>query len=302
MKKIILSAALALVFTMSANAQILYRISGNGIQQPSYILGSHHLVSAGFADKVPGLKAAQAATTQICGEVVTSNMLNPDSLKALQEQMMLPEGKTVKDVLSAEQYQRLDAFLTKTFMVGLSNPQLAPLTRFTPGALSTQIIGLLYMVKHPGEFDPTNPFDAALQKQAISEGKKAIGLETVGEQMRILYGKTMERQVQGLMCLVDNGDWNVNMMENLTKAYQQMDSTAIVTSINEKLNNECDNPPAEDEALIYGRNARWAKLMPQIMATAPTLFVVGSAHLFGAKGVLALLRQQGYRVEGVQEK
>ena len=68
----------------------------------------------------------------------------------------------------------------------------------------------------------------------------------------------------------------------------------------EKMGNDCDSTPQEDEALIYGRNTNWAGLMPAIMQQAPTLFVVGAAHLPGSRGVLGLLRAKGYTVEPMQ--
>jgi hypothetical protein len=40
--------------------------------------------------------------------------------------------------------------------------------------------------------------------------------------------------------------------------------------------------------------------MPALMMLRPTLFAVGAGHLPGEKGVLNLLRQAGYTVEGVK--
>jgi uncharacterized protein YbaP (TraB family) len=40
--------------------------------------------------------------------------------------------------------------------------------------------------------------------------------------------------------------------------------------------------------------------MPAIMKQAPTFFAVGAGHLPGEKGVLQLLRNAGYTVEGVK--
>jgi uncharacterized protein YbaP (TraB family) len=40
--------------------------------------------------------------------------------------------------------------------------------------------------------------------------------------------------------------------------------------------------------------------MPAMMAEAPTLFVVGAAHLPGEKGVLELLKANGYIIEAVK--
>jgi hypothetical protein len=41
--------------------------------------------------------------------------------------------------------------------------------------------------------------------------------------------------------------------------------------------------------------------MPEIMKHAPTFFAVGAAHLCGDRGVLRLLEQAGYNIEGVKK-
>ena len=64
----------------------------------------------------------------------------------------------------------------------------------------------------------------------------------------------------------------------------------------EESDGACGSSPEEEDKLIYNRNANWAKAMPKIMAADPTLFAVGAAHLCGEKGVLALLKEQGYSV------
>ena len=65
----------------------------------------------------------------------------------------------------------------------------------------------------------------------------------------------------------------------------------------EKMGNDCDSTPEEEEALLYARNADWTEKIPAIIADTPTLFVVGAAHLPGERGVLKLLKKKGYTVE-----
>ena len=67
------------------------------------------------------------------------------------------------------------------------------------------------------------------------------------------------------------------------------------------LNNRCDSTPEEEDVMINNRNANWVEKMPTLMMLRPTLFAVGAGHLPGEKGVLNLLRQVGYTVEGVVE-
>ena len=41
--KSFIGAVLFICVAFSANAQLLWKVSGNGLNQPSYIIGTHHL-------------------------------------------------------------------------------------------------------------------------------------------------------------------------------------------------------------------------------------------------------------------
>ena len=62
----------------------------------------------------------------------------------------------------------------------------------------------------------------------------------------------------------------------------------------------CAATPEEEADLLDNRNHNWIKMMPDMMTEQPTLFVVGAAHLCGEQGVLKLLEELGYTVEGVK--
>ena len=91
------------------------------------------------------------------------------------------------------------------------------------------------------------------------------------------------------------------MSELVAAAYfgQSLEDLEDLTA--EESDGACGSSPEEEDKLIYNRNANWAKAMPKIMAADPTLFAVGAAHLCGEKGVLALLKEQGYTVEPVKK-
>ena len=119
-------------------------------------------------------------------------------------------------------------------------------------------------------------------------------------QIGVLFnGQSLERQKELLMCQVDNADFMDKMAEGVIRAFYSQNLDAIMEAMNEKLHNSCDSRPEEEDILIYKRNADWLAKMPAIMAQKPTLFAVGAGHLPGEKGVLHLLRQAGYTVEGV---
>lgn len=303
MIKRFIAAALVAVFTVAgANAQLLYKISGKDLTAPSYIIGTHHLANVGFVNKIAGVKDALTSTEQVYGEVRWDDMTNPDSLKVMQAAMMLPDGQSLKTVLSAEQYKKLDAVITQMMGVGLSNPQVgAQMGKMSPAALSTQLQVLMFMQKHMGEYDPSSTFDQYFQAQAKHNNEPVGGLETLAFQTNLLYnGSDMKRQVEQLMCLLDNQEFYEQMMEAMTDAFYAQDLDALKAAMDKKLGGTCDSTPEELAQLIDNRNADWAKKMPAIMAAKPTFFVVGAGHLPGAKGVLQLLKDAGYTVEAVK--
>ena len=100
------------------------------------------------------------------------------------------------------------------------------------------------------------------------------------------------------MCLIDNEQFNTQMMEDMAKAFYAQDLDALQKAMDEKLGNSCDSTPEEEAQLISNRNADWLAKMPAIMKERPTFFAVGAGHLPGEKGLLQLLRNAGYTVEG----
>ena len=301
MKKIMFSLALIVAATLSAPAQILYKITGNGLQKPSFIIGTYHLAPVSFVDSIPGVKAALETAEQACGEVEISELTSNESVQKMQAAMMLPEGQTLDKLLSADELSRLNALLKDLLGVDLSNPMAAQqLGRMSPQGLSTQLTVLMYLKKNP-DFNPLSPFDGYFQQQLAQAGKPVTGFETIDFQIDVLFhGTPMEDQVKGLMCIVDNREWMEQMADDVVSAFFSQDLKAIEDALERKMGNDCDDKPEERDRLIYNRNANWLKMMPQMMSEKSTFFAVGIAHLVGEKGVLEGLRKAGYQVEGMK--
>ena len=301
MKKLFLSLVLAFVSIVCANAQLLYKISHKNIEKPSYIVGTYHLAPATFIDSIPGANAALAAVDIVCGEVVMSEMESRDSQKKVKQAMMLPDGKSLTDVFTTDEMQRINDYMDNLLGMNLNNPILkSQMGKMTPMALSTQLQLVQYMKVTPN-FNPLKLIDAHFQKAAKKAGKQLAGLETVDFQIETLYkSTTIERQKQQLLCMVDNAEYHALQMKELSAAFFTQDIQALWEVTEEKMGNQCDSTPKEKEILIYGRNAAWVEKMPAMMENASTLFVVGAAHLPGDKGVLELLKARGYTVEAVK--
>ena len=293
-----LTFIIALLAASSMNAQILYKITGKDAKGASYIIGTYHLADASFTEKIPGLQTALAETEQVYGEVNMENTMQPASTQKMTAAMMLPEGQTLKTVLTPEQFGKVSAFAKELMGVGLDNDMVfSQLGKMSPKALATQFTLLLFIKNSATPFNPANGLDNFFQMQAKQNNKPIGGLETIDFQIETLYKSTpIERQVEELICLVDNKEYNLMMVQEISKAFYAQDLQAIEKAADEKLNNSCDSTPEEEETLIYGRNDNWMKLMPAIMAEKPTFFAVGALHLVGERGMLAQLQKAGYTV------
>lgn len=67
--KSFIGAVLFICVAFSANAQLLWKVSGNGLNQPSYIIGTHHLAPFSIMDSIAGLQKAMKETQQVYGEL-----------------------------------------------------------------------------------------------------------------------------------------------------------------------------------------------------------------------------------------
>jgi uncharacterized protein YbaP (TraB family) len=292
---------LLLMAAVTMQAQLLWKISGNGLQKPSYIIGTYHLANVSFTDSIKGLKAAMDATEQVYGEIVMADMASPENIQKMQAAMMLPDGQTLDKLFTTDEMTRINALVKSVLGVDMTNPMVSQqLGKLTPYALQVQLGVLIYLKKHPG-FNPNEGFDSYFQKEAAAKGKDVGGLETFDFQINTLYkSTTMERQKQLLLCLADNLEFNEEQTENIVKAFFTQDLDGIEKAMDAKLNNTCDGTPEEKETLIYSRNDNWMKQMPEIMKQKATLFAVGAGHLPGERGLLAQLKKAGYTVEGVK--
>ena len=282
-------------------AQLLWKISGNGLQKPSYIIGTYHLAPVSFTDSIKGLKAALDASEQVYGEIVMADLTSPENQQKAQAAMMLPDGQTLDKLFTADEMTRINALVKSVLGVDMTNPMVAQqLGKLTPYALQVQLGVLIYLKKHPG-FNPNESFDSYFQKEAAAKGKGVGGLETFDFQINTLYkSATMERQKQLLLCMADNLEFTEEQTENVVKAFFTQDLDGIEKAMDEKLNNTCDGTPEEKETLIYSRNDNWMKQMPEIMKQKGTFFAVGAGHLPGERGLLAQLKKAGYTVEGIK--
>jgi uncharacterized protein YbaP (TraB family) len=273
--------------TLSANAQILWKVSGNGLQKPSYILGTHHAASKDICDNISGFNDAYASIEQVYGEVDTKEMNSAATQIKMMPHMKMPKGQTLSSLYTEEQLKKIDDYITPLLGMGVN-----AFDKIKPAVLSASIQLTIIMKIYP-EFDPAKGIDSQMQTMARKDKKSALGLETVDFQVDLLYNSPLEEQAAELLEMVEEGQEAEKMIIDLTNRYLKQDLPGLWELMQK------DSEPEELEKLIYSRNRNWIAQMKDIMPQTPTMFVVGAGHLPGEQGVIRLLEQTGYKLEPV---
>ncbi len=282
---------------LSANKQetgLLWKISGNKLEQPSYLFGTHHLVPLSFLDSIAGIDEAFMATKQTVGEVDMNNM------GELQMQLMMaslmPEDESYDDLLNDEDRALLDATMKEYVGAGLNQFE-----QMKPAMLNTLLSVMMYKKFYPSDEEGLS-MDEHFQKEARDRYRQTLGLESVQDQIDVLFGsQPIERQAESLMCTIKNVDYAKKQMDRLMVAYHAQDLTAMAKLYEEDdADNPCPSTQEEKDELNKGRNTKWMELLPDMMREKPSFIAVGCLHLVGDDGLINQLRQKGYKVEAVE--
>jgi uncharacterized protein YbaP (TraB family) len=296
MKKLFYCIVALLLIAAPSQAQLLYKISGKGLAQPSYLFGTHHLAKLSIIDSIKGLRPAFESAKQVIGEINMKDMMNPQTMATMQQKMMLGGDSTLLSLLTPEEQKKVDACI-KEYLPGAT---LDMVKKMRPSALSNQLT-VIMMAKQLGGFNMQEQLDTHFQKEALAKGKEVAALETMDLQLNVLFlGTSAQRQKVLLMCLIDNIKKEAQKALELTAYYNHQKLDAMYKLSQEKDNNQCDATQAEEDALIKLRNNAWMKKLPEMMKAKSSFIAVGALHLAGPIGLVAQLKKAGYTVTPVK--
>jgi len=294
MKRIItLFIALALL-AVGAQAQLLWKVSGNGLPRPSYIFGTHHMAPASMIDEVPGMQEAIDGCDVVLGEIEKEALMSQEAQARMAQAMMAPADSTLDKLYTKPQYAIVERVFNKYFST--MGVKLSQMNMLKPNAISTQMQAM-QAIKYFSDFDSNNVIDMAVQTRANDEGKPSGGLETVDDQINLLFNTPLTEQAEGLLEACKKDDTFQEQSQALSDAYKTQDLDRIFAVMTDGTTGDSE---AEMERLIYSRNRNWVEKLKLIMPERAALVCVGAGHLPGEQGLLQLLRNAGYKVEPVK--
>ena len=284
--KTLLTALIALLSAffsfVLAQSSLLYQVSGNDLAQPSYLFGTIHLMCPDDIRISETLKEKLTNSEQL---VLELDMDEPNIMQTMQQKMMLPEGKTIRDMMSEADYQLLSQF----FQDSLKMP-IQAVERFSPIALYS-VLAMQMLPCQPGSYE------ASLMQLAQENEQEVIGLETIDEQMAAFNRISEEEQVNYLTEVIEEYDESRREFEQLIEAYQSQNADELYQLSQESM----EDAEGMIQHLLVDRNEAWVPKMAEMMQEQPTFFAVGAGHLGGEQGVLKLLEEAGYTVEMIVE-
>jgi uncharacterized protein YbaP (TraB family) len=268
------------------NNTLLWKISGNGLEKPSYLFGTIHLICAEDAVLSYNFKKVIRDCDQVYFEVDMDNLL--EIFGAMGKMKMIGDT-TLRDLLSEKDYNRVKSYFeTKGSMMPFSM-----LETFKPMlAASTLEEGSL-------PCDNTTMMEQVIMQEAKESDKKIKGLETMSYQAGILDSIPYKLQAEQLVSYIDNAgkdNKEDETMKEMFKAYKDQNLKKL-----ESLMVESDAGLAQfTEILLYHRNENWVRKLKDIMPGQSLIIAVGAGHLPGERGVINLLRKEGYTVTPVE--
>lgn len=276
------------VFIVSyiANAQklensLLWKISGNGIEKPSFLYGTMHAVcETNINENV--LKAFEQ-TNQLYLEI---DMDDPNLQATMMNKMMMENGVTISSLVSEEESKIIDTFLKEN--VGFS---LKTIDTFKPFMISSMYLPKLLDC-------PMKAVDMELMKIATEQNEEVLGLETIESQLIIFDKIPYKIQVEEILKTAKNN--MVKDKEEMNKMLSIYKNENIEKMLELSLESENKMFAEYTDDLLTKRNKNWIPTIEKVTKEKPTLFAVGAAHLAGDNGVIKLLRTKGYKVEAVK--
>ena len=137
-----------------------------------------------------------------------------------------------------------------------------------------------------------------LMKLAKENKKEILGLETMAFQASVFDSIPYDEQAMELLKSIDSIDVYKKYFDTMLYVYQSQQLKEI-----ENLFSKTEFGMEENQdILLYNRNRNWIGQLKPIMKSKPVFVAVGAGHLVGEKGLIALLRKEGYIVRPIENK
>ncbi|SAL58697.1 GumN family protein [Caballeronia terrestris] len=259
-----------------------------------YVLGTLHV---GYASDYPADHPFRAPIlAALDASPILALEISPDDLLFSQEDVQrygVCRSECLLDYLPDWMWKKVEARMR-------SNPAALAQLRHTRPWLASMLVETYDTLK--AGFQSEYGTEAQLQNVYLRAKGRIVGLETLNEQISTFTKLTSAQQREMLaQDLAQTPAENVADVKELHRLWRVGDADALKAwddSKGEKLARSKAVAAAVDNRVVYERNRRFVTRMLALAAPNKPVFVaIGALHLGGERGVLELLRKNGFVVE-----
>ncbi len=267
---------------------LLWKVSGNGIEKPSYLFGTIHMLCK--EDAFLGVKLVEAIE-QADKVYLELDMDNLFEMLGVISKMKMKNDTTLADLLTPEEYKKTkEYFQEKSSMLPFS-----VLETYKPMLASSLLLESSMVC------DESVAMEQLIMAEAKKHKKPLEGLETMAYQMSIFDSIPYKVQAKELFKTISVGEKETDgdkEFREMMKAYKEQN----LEKLGEMISKSDDGMMQYEDLLLFNRNRNWVEKLKKIMPTKSVVVAVGAGHLPGEKGVISLLRKAGYTVTPVENK
>jgi uncharacterized protein len=287
-RRAFLLAGLALSLPALAQAKrfnrgLLWRVRKAGAP-PSHVFGTIHVGDARLADLPPQVRAALGSAQSLMLEFLP----NPYTRERFLEAAMYQDGRTLEREIGAADFERVLEHLKP---IGLAREFVNKMKPW----------GVLINLRSTGDAEALPP-DSQLLRLAGERRLPLRQIENVEEQIFTFDELAMESQVALLRHSLAHREELLALAERTLQAYLERD-LARIWRLREDFIRRYPGVAAHQAAMtkrvVLDRNVVMAFRMQRELRRGNAFVAVGALHLYGEKGVLALLESDGYRAARV---
>lgn len=262
---------------LSRHKNLLWQIRKPGVEGTNYIFGTMHTRDQRVHAFIPLLEPY----LQTCKTIATEFEL-PDPGKI--PDITFSPVEDWWNPLTKKQQRKITRLLTDFELGPVGQYQLSPPLLLIQ-ALTAELLGK----------EESLPFDLALAQKAQSLGLQLSGIETIEEQVSILYQIPVDKQIDQLLSLSKD-------VHKFKRGIKKQVNWFLNQDIRQLYRDARKHLKALRKLLLLQRNKVMADRMDIMFDQEPHFIAIGAAHLWGGKGVLQYLRRKGYSIRPVSLK
>ncbi len=270
--------------TNADNNTLLWEISGNGLKSPSYLFGTFHLICKNDIPISAQLQEAVKATSLMYMEL---DMDDPATMLGGLMLMGMRGDTTLKDLYTAEEYKKVADFFKDTLHM-----PIAMLGSTKPFFLSAMMYPKMLACK------TATGVEEELMKLAKNNKKEIKGLETMAFQAAVFDSIPYTVQAKELLKSIDSLNKYKLYFDTMVQVYKSQQ----LTKIEEQFTKSEFGMEENQDILLDNRNKNWVMQLKKIMPAQTVFIAVGAGHLVGEKGLITLLRKEGYTLRPILNK